>query len=120
VVGQCGPSKKGKWDWKMCVDFTNLNKVCPKDPYPLPNIDFLVDNALGCDLLSFLDAFSGYNQIRKHLADESKTNFMTESANYSYKVMPFVLKNVGATYKRLIDQILLPMNARAECSSLCR
>jgi len=64
--------------WRMCVDFIDLNKACPKDFYPLPNIDSLVDNASGCRLLSFLDAFSGYNKIRMHPRDESKTVFMTE------------------------------------------
>jgi len=96
----------------MCVNFTHLNKACPKDPYLLPNIDSLVDNASGCGLLSFLDAFSGYNQIRMHPSDESKTTFMIEAANYCYKVIPFSLKNVGATYRRLMEKILLPMLGR--------
>jgi len=82
----------------MCVDFTNLNKACPKDSYPLANIDSLVDNASGCRLLSFLDAFLGYNQICMHPRDESKIAFMIELSSYCYKVMPFGLKNVGTTY----------------------
>jgi len=80
------------------VDFTDLNKACPKDSYPLPSIDALVDNALGCRMLSFLDAFSGYNQIKMHPSDECKTVFMTETSCYCYTMMPFVLKNAGATY----------------------
>ena len=74
--------KKANGKWKMCVDFTDLNKACPKDSYMLPSIDTLVDNASGCRLLSFLDAFSGYNQIRMHPRDECKTTFMTELSNY--------------------------------------
>ena len=76
----------------MCVDFTDLNKA-----YPLSNIDALVDSASGCRLLSFLDAFSCYNQIGMHPRDECKTTFMTELSCYCYKVMPFGLKNAGVT-----------------------
>ena len=97
---------------RMCVDFTDLNKACPKDSYPLPSIDALVDSAAGCKLLSFLDAFSGYNQIKMHPMDEEKTAFMTERSCYCYKVMPFGLKNAGATYQRLMDRVLAPMLGR--------
>ncbi|XP_068498312.1 uncharacterized protein [Phaseolus vulgaris] len=71
--------KKANGKWLMCVDFTDLNKACPKDSYPLPSIDALVDSASGCKMLSFLDAFSGYNQIKMHPRDESKMAFMTET-----------------------------------------
>jgi len=101
--------KKASGKWRMCVDFTDLNKACPKDSYPLPSIDALVDNASGCRLLSFLDAFSGYNQIMMHPRDECKTAFMTELSCFCYKVMPFGLKNAGATYQRLMDRVLAPM-----------
>jgi len=84
--------KKANGKWRMCVDFTDLNKACPKDSYPLPSIDALVDSASRCKMLSFLDAFSGYNQIKMHPRDESKTKFMTETCCYCYKVMPFGLK----------------------------
>ena len=94
--------KKANRKWRMCFDFTNLNKACLKDLYPLPSIDSLVENALSCRLLSFLDAFSRYNQIRMHPKDESKRAFMVEFANYCYKVMPFSLKNVGTTYQWLM------------------
>ena len=87
--------KKASRKWRMCVNFTNLNKACPKDSYSLPNIDALVDSASGCILLSFLDAFSGYNQIMMHPMDECKTAFMKELSCYCYKVMPFRLNNVG-------------------------
>nr|KYP58024.1 Transposon Ty3-I Gag-Pol polyprotein [Cajanus cajan] len=97
--------KKPNGKWRMCTDYTNLNKACPKDSYPLPNIDRLVDGAAGHKLLTFLDAYSGYNQIRMHPQDEAKIDFIIESANYYYRVMRFGLKNAGATYQRLMDKI---------------
>ncbi|XP_015961374.1 uncharacterized protein LOC107485361 [Arachis duranensis] len=90
---------KNSGKWRMCVDFTNLNKACPKDAYPLPCIDKLVDNASGFKSLSFLDAYSGYNQILMHPEDQNKTALITEHGNFCYKVMPFGLKNAGATYQ---------------------
>jgi len=69
--------KKANGKWRMCVDFTDLNKACPKDSYPLPSINALVDSASGSKVLSFLDAFSRYNQIKMHPRDENKTAFMT-------------------------------------------
>jgi len=104
--------KKANGKWRMCVDFTDLNKACAKDSYPLPSIDALVDNASGCRMLSFLDAFSRYNQINMHPRNECKTAFMTETSCYSYTVMPFCLKNAGATYQRLMDKVLAPMSGR--------
>ncbi|XP_068462524.1 uncharacterized protein [Phaseolus vulgaris] len=105
--------KKANGKWRMCVDFTDLNKACPKDSYPLPSIGALVDSASGCKMLSFLDAFSGYNQIKMHPRDECKTAFMTELSCYCYTVMPFRLKNAGATYQRLMDRVLAPMIRRS-------
>jgi len=104
--------KKANGKWRMCVDFTDLNKACPKDSYPLSSIDALVDSASGCKMLSFLDAFFGYNQIKMHPRDECKIAFMTELSCYCYMVMPFGLKNVGATYQRLMDRVLAPMLGR--------
>jgi len=104
--------KKASGKWRICVDFTYLNKACPKDSYPLPSIDALVDSASGCRLLNFLDAFFGYNQIRMHPRDKCKTTFMTELSCYCYKVMPFGLKNAGATHQRLMDRVLAPMIGR--------
>ncbi|RDY04876.1 hypothetical protein CR513_11345, partial [Mucuna pruriens] len=97
--------RKANGRWRMCTDYTDLNKVCPKDPYPLPNIDRLVDNVSGYEFLSFMDAYSGYNQIRMHPEDEEKTAFITDSGAFCYKVMPFGLKNAGATYQRLMDKV---------------
>jgi len=89
----------------MCTDYTHLNRACPKDAYPLPSIDRLVDGAAGHKVLSFLDAYSGYNQIRMNPTDREKTGFITDNANFCYEVMPFGLKNAGATYQRLMDRM---------------
>jgi len=104
--------KKPNGKWRMCTDYTDLNKACPKDAYPLPNIDRLVDGAAGHHILSFLDAFSGYHQIPMDPRDKLKTAFITEEANYYYEVMPFGLKNAGATYQRFMDQIFKGMIGR--------
>ncbi|KAK1549935.1 hypothetical protein Q3G72_010788 [Acer saccharum] len=90
--------KKKNSQWRMCVDFTNLNKACPKDSFPLPRIDKLVDAMAGHETLSFMDAYSGYNQIKMHKPDEEKTAFTTDQGLYCYTVMPFGLKNARATY----------------------
>ena len=97
--------KKANGKWRMCVDYTDLNKACPRDAYPLPNIDRLVDGSAGNKVLSFLDAYSEYNQIPMASSDMQKTAFITDDANYFYKVMPFGLKNAGATYQRLMDKV---------------
>ena len=89
----------------MCVDFTDLNKACPKDSFPLPRIDQLVDSTAGHKLLTFMDAFSGYNQIKMDEEGQEKTAFITSQWLYYYKVMPFGLKNVGATYQRLVNKM---------------
>ena len=80
------------------MNFTNLNKACPKDSFPLPRIDQLVDSTAGHKLLTFMDAFSGYNQIKMTEEDQEKTTFITSQGFYCYKVMSFELKNAGATY----------------------
>ena len=85
--------------------FKKLNKACPKDSYPLPRIDQLVDATSGHELLTFMDAFSGYNQIRMASEDEEKIAFITNHGLYCYRVMPFSLKNTGATYQRLVNKI---------------
>uniref|UniRef100_A0A2N9J111 RNA-directed DNA polymerase n=1 Tax=Fagus sylvatica TaxID=28930 RepID=A0A2N9J111_FAGSY len=97
--------KKATGKWRMCVDFTDLNKACPKDSYPLPRIDQLVDSTAGHKLLSFMDAFSGYNQIQMAEEDQEKTAFITSRGLFCYKVMPFGLKNAGATYQRLVNKM---------------
>ncbi|KAL0456023.1 UNVERIFIED_CONTAM: Polyprotein P3 [Sesamum latifolium] len=92
----------------MCVDFTDLNKVCPKDSYPLPRIDLLVDLTSGCERLSMLDAYQRYNQIKLDVRDQEKTSFITEQGLYCYNVIPFGLKNAGATYQRMVNKIFAP------------
>jgi len=74
--------KKANGQWRMCVDYTDLNKACPRDAYPLPNIDRLVDGAADNKVLSFLDTYSGYNQIPMAATDMNKTTFITDNANY--------------------------------------
>src|SRR4051812_44858350 len=97
--------KKSSGKWRMCVDFIDLNKACPKDSFPLPRIDYLVDNASGHQLLSFMDAFSGYNQIMMADEDREKTAFITESGTYYYRVMSFGLKkcNVPEANKQVVQ-----------------
>ena len=84
----------------MCVDYTDLNKACPKDPFPLPLIDQVVDSTLGCKTLCFLDAYSIYHQIAMKESDQLATSFITPFRSFCYITMPFSLKNTGATYQR--------------------
>ena len=84
----------------MCVDYTSLNKACPKVPFPLPCIDQIVDSTAGCELLSFIDAYSGYHQIKMKESDQLATSFITPFGMYCYVTMPFGLRNAGATYMR--------------------
>ena len=89
----------------MCVDFTDLNKACLKDSFPLPMIDQLMDSTAGHKLLTFMNTFSGYNQIKMAEEDQEKTAFITSQELYCYKVMPFGLKNAGAIYQRLVNKM---------------
>ena len=87
------------------MDFTDLNKVCPKDNYPLLRVDVLADSMAQHELLSFMDAFSGYNQIKMDEADQEKTLFVASQGLFCYKLMPFGLKNAGATYQRFMNKM---------------
>ena len=87
------------------MDFRDLNKACPKDEFLLPNVDILVDEAIGHELFSFMDGYYGYNQIVMEQVDAQKTAFRTPFGNYFYKVMPFGLKNTSATYQRTMTLI---------------
>ena len=91
--------KKKNGKWRMCVDYTGLNKACPKVCFPLPRIDQIVDSTTGCELLSFLDAYSGYHQIKMKEFDHLATSFITPFGMYCYVTMPFGLRNAGATYQ---------------------
>ena len=104
--------KKANGKWRMCVDYIDLNKACLKDSYPLPRIDQLVDSTAGHQLLSFMDAFLGYNQIKMDEANQEKTSFITSQGLFCYMVMPFGLKNVGATYQRLVNHMFRPQIGR--------
>ena len=86
------------------VDHTSLNKACPKDHFPLPCIDQIIDSTSGCEILSFLDAYSGYHQIMMKESDHLATSFITPYDSYCYVTMPFGLKNAGATYQRCMQQ----------------
>jgi hypothetical protein len=91
----------------MCVDYTDLNKHCPKDPFELPRIDQVVDSIIGCSMLSFLDFYSGYHQISLAKEDEEKTVFITPFGAFCYTSISFGLKNAGATYQRAIQTCLV-------------
>ena len=100
--------KKKSGKWRVCVNFTDLNNACPKDPFPMPRIDQLVDATVGHLRMSFLDAFQGYHQIPLALDDQEKTAFVTPTKNYHYKVMLFKLKNAGFTYQRMMTRMFEP------------
>ena len=102
--------KKANRKWRLCIDFIDINKACPKDSFPLPRIDLIVDTIAGHELLSFMDAFSDYNQISMHPDDQEKTSFVTTQGTYYYRVMPFRLKNAGATYQRLVNLMFQKQN----------
>ena len=97
--------KKKSGKWQVCVDFMDLNKAYPKDSFPIPKIDQLVDAIVGHPRMSFLDAFQGYHQIPLALGDQEKMAFVTPIGNYHYKVMPFELKNTRSTYQRTMTRM---------------
>jgi hypothetical protein len=91
--------KKKNGKWRMCVDYTSLNKACPKVPFPLPRIDQIVDSTAGCELLCFLDAYSEYHQIKMKESDQLATSFIRPFRMFCYVTMPFGFRNAGATYQ---------------------
>ena len=103
------PVKKKNGQIQCCMDFRNLNKACPKDEFPLPNIDLLIDSTIGSSMFSFMDGYNGYNQIHMAAKDVEKTTFRTLIGNFYYIVMPFGLKNVGATYQHTMTVIFHDM-----------
>nr|GEU39407.1 reverse transcriptase domain-containing protein [Tanacetum cinerariifolium] len=96
--------KKHDGSWRMCVDFTDLNRACPQNCYPLPEIDWKVESLCGYPFKCFLDAYKGYHQIQLAEVDEEKMAFHTGQGVYCYTKMPFGLKNAGATYQRLMGK----------------
>jgi hypothetical protein len=90
----------------MCIDFTSLNKAYPKDNFPLPRIDKIVDSAVGCEVMSLLDCFSGYHQIYMKEEDKASTSFITPFGTYCFIRMPEGLKNAGSTFSRLTKTVL--------------
>ena len=100
--------KKTSEKWRVSMDFTNLNKACPKDPFPMPQIDQLVDATASHPRMSFLDAFQGYHQILLALEDQEKTAFVMPIRNYHYNVMSFGLKNARSTYQRMMTRMFEP------------
>jgi hypothetical protein len=98
--------KKANGKWRMCIDFTVLNKPCPKDEFPLPRIDNLVDAAASSELMSLLDCYSGYHQICMKKEDEPKTSFITPSGTYCYLWMPEGLKNARGSFSRMTARVL--------------
>jgi hypothetical protein len=98
------PKKTGQW--RMCIDYTNLNRHYPKDPFPLSRIDRVVDSTVGSTLLCFLDCYSGYHQIALKVSDQDRTVFITLHDIYCYTAMTFSLKNAGATYQKAIQKCL--------------
>jgi hypothetical protein len=98
--------KQANGKWRMCIDFTDLNKACPKDEFPLPRIDSLVDAAASLERMSLLDCYSGYHQIWMKKEDEPKTSFITPSGTYCYLRMPEGLKNAGGSFSRMTTKVL--------------
>jgi len=104
-VANIVPVTKKKRKIRICIDFRDLNKAYPKDEFPLPITDVMIDNTYEFERMSFVDGFSGYNQIKMYPDDEKHTSFRTQLGVYCYIVMPFGLKNAGATYQRVIYAI---------------
>lgn len=96
----------------MYVDFTDLNKAFPKNCFPLSKIDQLIDATAGHRLLSFMDAYLGYNEIKMYLSDQEHTSFIINVGLYCYKVMPFGLKNARVTYQRLMNQMFMQQKGK--------
>ena len=100
--------RKNNRKWRVCVNFTDLNRACPKDPFPMSRKDQLVDATVGHPRMSFLDVFQGYYQIPLALDDQEKTAFITPTGNYHYKVMSFGLKNARSTYQMMMTKMFEP------------
>src|SRR3954471_11057864 len=104
-VSNIVPVTKKNGSIRVCIDFRNLNDACPKDEFLLPVTDIMVDNTAGYEGMSFMDRFSGYNQIKMHPDDERHTAFRIPMGEFCYTFMPFGLKNAVATYQQAMDKI---------------
>jgi len=110
------PVRKKNGQLRICVDFWDLNDACPKDDFPLPIIELMIDSTTGHEALSFMDCTAGYNQILMVPEDQKATAFRTPKGIFCYTVMPFELKNAGATYQRAMPTILDDMlHKKVEC-----
>jgi hypothetical protein len=98
--------KKANGKWRMCIDFTDLNKACPKDEFPLPRIDSLIDVVATLELMSLLDCYLGYHQIWMNKEDEPKTSFITPNGTYCYIQMPEGFKNARGSFSRMTTKVL--------------
>ena len=102
-VSNIVPVMKKQGTIRVCVDYRDVNNACPKDNYPTPFIDQIIDDCAGCEIYLFMDGFSGYNQINIRPDDQHKTTFICPCGTFSYRKLPFGLKNVGATFQRAMD-----------------
>jgi hypothetical protein len=104
-VSNPDPVNKNQGTIRVCTDFCDLNHYCPKENFPTPFIDQIIDECASQESLSFMDGFSSYNKIQIHLVDQYKTAFTTPWGTFSYRVMPFVLKNVGVTFQQAMTYV---------------
>ena len=97
------PVMKKQGTIRLCIDYRDVNHACPKDNYPTPFINQIIDNCAGCEIISFMDGFSGYNQINIRPDDQHKTTFIYPWGTFAYRKLPFGLRNVGETSQRAMD-----------------
>ena len=102
-VSNVVPANKKQGTIRVCIDFMDLNKACPKDNFPTPHIDQIIENYAGSVIFSFMDGFSGYNQIEILPSDQHKTTFIFPWGTFAYKKLPFVLENAGATFQGVMS-----------------